>query len=139
MVNQLLERLQDETFTNDCVRLEWSSFKVTVAQLALLGHSMEHFTNNDDTKKEYYVLWNDGEITREEKPRTTCRSLLFLDALIVQSYQPPIFERPIFLFPFSRMPFTGVIMTLEECRTFREWIRNVMERRRRFSSNVQDG
>jgi len=141
MRTQLQERLQDETFTNHCVRMEWTRFKVTVAQLAFLGHSIKHFINNDTTIEYYYVLWNDGEITREEKKRTSWRSrwFPFLDIPSIQSYKPPIFEHPVFLFPFSRAPFTGVVMTLEECVTFREWIWNVMERRRCSLSSVQDG
>lgn len=96
----------------------WTEVKQIIESIAQKTHSPRH-----SFRTTFYVLWSDGEITQEHYRPCFCSLLRCLESI---SVTPPLFQRSMFLFPFSRFPFTGCILSLEDCHLFRSWIDRIV-------------
>jgi len=137
MSSSLLDRCRDQNNLEKCIHLSFTDLRSEIEKMA------EHYHHSFCIRCQstFYILWADGEITEETIVESTNPFYSFLCTLmnyrISKTLYPPSFTNAVFLFPLSRYPFTGCILSLEECIEFREWIFRVfhLQRSKRLSIN----
>ena len=132
-MKSIIEQCQDAVFWMDMLSLSNRECRTWIEKMADTYHHPFAFKEKQST---IYVLWVDGEITEETLPSST-QWLPFIRRWIgvrdIKTICPPLFSKTFFCFPYSRYPYTGCVMTLEECRIFRAFIfRLYMHRSAKF-------
>lgn len=129
----LSQQCQDEFFLNKCLSLSFIELRSEIEQMAEQYH--QSFCTR--FRSTIYILWADGEITEEIifKPINPFAYLfaILLNYRYVKPLFPPLFSKPLFIFPYSRYPHTGCILSFEDCILFREWMIRVFIYDNRFN------
>ena len=112
----LTQRLQDASYTLESKQLEWIDKKKRIETLANTYHSLKLIdlsaSPNENT---IYILWGDLEITDE-------KGSWAFGQRNVRTFESPVFHFNVFAFPFFRNEYCGIMLTLDECRLFKQWI-----------------
>jgi len=110
----LIQQCQDENMYQESVKMNFNDLKIKTETMAKEAHNIK-LIDLKNKNNNIYILWNDGRITSET-----------IEINSISTIEQSIF--PLFLklhFPYSRDGYTGIILTLEECRIFRLWIYGV--------------
>ena len=132
----IIETCQDTSVWIDFLKKSNKDCRSGIESMGYLYHIP--ISKVKDSKR-IYILWADGEITEETLPASNhCLSIIqrWIGIRNVKTIFHPIFSKPLFCFPYSKYPYTGCIMSLEECRMFRAFIyRLYVHRSSSFSLN----
>lgn len=121
-MKSIIEPCQDKVFWMDMLKLSDQECREWIEKLANTYHQPYLCKNKEST---IYILWADGEITEETfSSSTRCFSWIrrWIGMRDSQTMYSPLFSKTFFCFPYSRYPYTGCVMSLEECIIFRAFI-----------------
>jgi len=120
MITSVQERCNDLSLKEESSRLSLSELKKRIEKMAEEFHDPQLIDMTQSPNgNTIYILWGDLEITDEISYAFGQRS--------VRTFSPPLYFQNVFEFPFQRGDNSGIILTVEDCKRFRNWIVDVIQ------------